>query len=719
MAAASNSMPKVPGYDFAALTQPKTYAKSHGLGFVGGLPAVKPVLNSPTDPNATTGGSPSEQAILKRYPDWKTLDNKVLRFYGYFTERVPESPVETLRVRRVTVLYYLADNTVAVNENAVAGGNSGMRSGCIMSRHADSSVSVRSLGLGEFLTLRGRDVTLVDCDPFTREFFAKMGLALGETGEYPPDTFAAAQASKQRTVIRDEDHRSLKQSMEMAAALASGHASSTMTREERERTERFLKHDREVLSFFATWNKRLFRVSYFIADGTMAVNFLKAPNDGRDPVAAFVKRGKIPKGKFALKSLDTISAPRDIKGDYFTDADLGTGITINLFGRDLYLFDCDPYTREYYRSTHGRELATFDKGQTEGDGNPAQFSQRAVEYPPYNGYGTEEDSLGSVKHMVPKPPKKDLAKYMRHAQDVLRYSAEIDNPAPEDEGRKFIVCYYLADDTVSVFEYAMRNSGHTGGKVFARAKVPGVVPENMQPGSVVRLFGACYKLIEADERTERFLETGASMGGGPDSNAEELLARVRICLTQKFLRLTDAYRHFSAGSNGIGFAELRRMFRECEVKVESDELLARVMHIADADGDGVISLQEFVENVMRQALTHAPKAADVAPQSATYLEDQRRRAKQQFADQVLKMFVTKLEARRAYILDAFRIVSDRSVDGLIGADTFRQVVNDRLGLHLSPEELDALVYRFYYVEGMPDYEKRRLTLRDFRKVLDM
>eukprot|EP00672_Neobodo_designis_P015268 CAMPEP_0174845440 /NCGR_PEP_ID=MMETSP1114-20130205/11724_1 /TAXON_ID=312471 /ORGANISM="Neobodo designis, Strain CCAP 1951/1" /LENGTH=724 /DNA_ID=CAMNT_0016079685 /DNA_START=50 /DNA_END=2224 /DNA_ORIENTATION=- len=724
MAASSvnNALPKVPGYDFSALNQPVTHGQARGLTFIEGVATVKPVepqrVAGSIGPKSYQAAQLSEQNILRAFPGWATLDGKVLRFNGYFTERVPESAVETLRVRRVTLLYYLADNTIAVNEAASA--NSGIRGGCVMSRHVDKTVTLASLQLGSFVELRGRHITIVDCDPFTRDFYATMKLRIGEPGEYPPDTFAAAQAAKAKGAPKDDDYRALKQSLEMAAASASGRAVGTMTREERERTERFLKHDREVLNFFGTWDKRLFRVSYFVADGTLAVNALKAPNDGRDPVAAFIKRGKIPRGKFATKAIDTISAPRDVREEHITDADLGTGITVSMFGREFYLFDCDDFTRRYYAANYGRDLKTFDKGYTEGDGKAT--ATRPVELPPHNGFGTEEDSLGSVRHMVPKPPKKDYAKYIRHAQDVLRYSAEIDQPLPEDEGRRFIVCYYLADDTISVFEYAVRNSGHSGGKIFARAKVPGITPASMEPGSVIRLCGRGYRLVEADERTEKFLETGESMGTGTDSTAEELLARVRMSLTQKFLRVTDAYRHFCPGTKGIGFHELRRMFRECEVKVENDEMLARIMQIVDTDGDGLVSLQEFVENVLKQSLTGSSSASAARQRDQdpnAYLTEQRERAKRQFADQVLKTFVTKLEARRAYILDAFRIVSDRSVDGLVGADTFRTVVNDRLGLHFTPEELDALVYRFYYVENMPAWESRRLSLRDFRKVLDL
>lgn len=41
---------------------------------------------------------------------------QVLRFFGYFQEAVTESNIENHRVRRVVVLYYLADDTLQVTE---------------------------------------------------------------------------------------------------------------------------------------------------------------------------------------------------------------------------------------------------------------------------------------------------------------------------------------------------------------------------------------------------------------------------------------------------------------------------------------------------------------------------------------------------------------------------------------------------------------------------
>ena len=59
----------------------------------------------------------------------------------------------------------------------------------------------------------------------------------------------------------------------------------------------------------------------------------------------------------------------------------------------------------------------------------------------------------------------------------------------------------------------------------------------------------------------------------------------------------------------------------------------------------------------------------------------------------------------------------RSADGKIGADCFRKVVSEKMGMNLSQTDLDALVYRFFAVDGVEDYEGRRISLRDFRRVL--
>ena len=709
-----NALPKLPGFSFEEkLSQPPTFGKTQSFGVVKGMPIVKTIDTSGPG-SSMKKQAITDDAILQKYPSWRTLTGKVLRFFGYFTEPVPESAVEKNRVRRVTIQFYLIDRTVTVTENP-GHANAGVRGGCIMARHQEPGVDVETFRVGGFLKMRAREIVFVDCDPATREFYEKMGMKQPEAMDYPPDSFLQHVNPTKRRM--DQDHIEMKQSIEALAAASSGKHSTTLTPEERIKAKRFYAHDREVLNFSATWEERHFRIMFFLSDGTMQISQIKSANDGRDPVAAFVKRGLIPKGNFSLKSIDTVSVSRSEPMKHFTDLDLMVGGTIKLFDREFYIYDCDPFTRNYYQAVHSIDQPSLPKPWTEGD--PPKIKPKEMELPPYNGFGSEEDSLGSFKHMVPKPPKKDYAKYIHHANDVLRFSAELANPKAEDQGRQFIVCFYLADDTVSIFEYAVRNSGHVGGKIFARAKVANIKQEDFYVGAHIKLAGLDFILTDVDERTENFQKTGYSMGKLNDTKAEELLAKLRRVLTQRFSRVTEAYRHFNRTKSGLGIEDLSRMLSECEVQVDSPDVIAEVMQLVDLDKDGMISLQEFVENILKQSLI-TPTSSKAAPalSAKSYAEAQQKKTQREFADKVHKMFVAKLEARRAFIVDTFRIVSDRSLDGLIGIDTFQSVVQDRLGLNLSDEELDALVFKFFHVEQMENWQDRRLSLREFRKVLD-
>jgi len=41
------------------------------------------------------------------------------------------------------------------------------------------------------------------------------------------------------------------------------------------------------------------------------------------------------------------------KTDFYNDCDLSVGSIINIFNRKFVLFDCDEFTREYYRVKYG------------------------------------------------------------------------------------------------------------------------------------------------------------------------------------------------------------------------------------------------------------------------------------------------------------------------------------------------------------------------------
>jgi len=84
--------------------------------------------------------------------------------------------------------------------------------------------------------------------------------------------------------------------------------------------------------------------------------------------------------------------------------------------------------------------------------------------PPYNGFGSEEDSYNSCLSLLPKPPKRDFARFMEFDRrgldsNVLRFLARIDTDRAIESERQFIVSYYLSDGTVSVFEPIGKSPG--------------------------------------------------------------------------------------------------------------------------------------------------------------------------------------------------------------------------------------------------------------------
>ena len=141
-----------------------------------------------------------------------------------------------------------------------------------------------------------------------------------------------------------------------------------------------------------------------------------------------------------------------------------------MWGRKIILCDCDDFTKEYYRTKYG--INDFASIQT----RMPEIRTVEREVPPYNGFGSEEDSLCSCAGLLPKPPKHDFIKFMekdRHGLDshVLRFLAKLDSKHPNDSERRFIISYFLSDDSILVYEPPMRNSGIIGGKFLERDRI--------------------------------------------------------------------------------------------------------------------------------------------------------------------------------------------------------------------------------------------------------
>eukprot|EP00761_Pharyngomonas_kirbyi_P006257 gb/GECH01006263.1/.p1 GENE.gb/GECH01006263.1/~~gb/GECH01006263.1/.p1 ORF type:complete len:549 (+),score=116.52 gb/GECH01006263.1/:1-1647(+) len=526
-------LPLVPGNNFDDTVFRDNHNLRHTFDYRGGsrvvndpvkvekpkMSTLRETLKQKTD---TEDGEPPP-------PQYQSLDRKVLRFYAYFKEPVHESPDEQQRVRKCRIYYFLEDDTLEIVEPRQD--NSGLCQGVMMRRHrvpkegceADY-ILMDDLNVGAEVTIYGKTFRLVDCDQFTREFLEGLGVEVGEPETYPGDQHTFLRDSIKasmvpKTILNPED-KELKRFHEYSAK--GRHTNPSVN--EREKVKKFLANDRKVLRFYAYWDDskslygdfRQFTIHYYLSTDEMSVNERYPTNSGRDPFPTFVTRSQIPK--------PTQYSNSDEDSGFYTDADLGIGNRIVVFGREFVLYDCDDFTRKYYQEQYG--MSDEDMEPMEVPSSQPKKSGSKMPTPPHTGFGSEEDALGSWKYLEPKPPKKDIKKYMEFDKINLRFSAEMLSNSPEDQGRKFTLTYYLSNDTVSIFEPTIRNSGIVGGKFLKRqrVKIPDgtryLEPTDFMPGNTVEIYKHRFKVLEMDNFTAKFFEKYPD--GTPPKNAQGL-----------------------------------------------------------------------------------------------------------------------------------------------------------------------------------------------------
>ncbi|XP_074156905.1 EF-hand domain-containing family member C2 isoform X2 [Sminthopsis crassicaudata] len=223
--------------------------------------------------------------------------------------------------------------------------------------------------------------------------------------------------------------------------------------------------------------------------------------------------------------------------EFYKDKDLKIGAIINIWGRKVLLCDCDEFTKQYYKTKYG----IMDFTPIPYKNPPLPKVERI--FPPYHGYGSEEDSLCSCLGLMPKPPQKDFKKFMEKdsfglESHVLRFLAKLDTEDCIDKDRRFIISYYLSDDTLSVYELRMRNSGILGGKFLERDRVkkPGQLLFKSEPseffkawdlfvGAHVCFNGHNFILLNCDEYAFSYMEQHANEF--PMSNIELILKKLK------------------------------------------------------------------------------------------------------------------------------------------------------------------------------------------------
>ena len=152
--------------------------------------------------------------------------------------------------------------------------------------------------------------------------------------------------------------------------------------------------------------------------------------------------------------------------------------------------------------------------------------------PPHNGFGSEEDSLLSVFYLNPagKIHEYYTDKFKRD-KHILRFNAKLISPVPSDEERRFILSYYVKDESIQIYEICDRNSGRVEGKFLERKKMKNPYTnryyseKDLMVGKTIYLNKYTFRLLECDEYTKKYMRDNAEIFR--DSDCSEVIGRIR------------------------------------------------------------------------------------------------------------------------------------------------------------------------------------------------
>lgn len=618
-------LPLLPGNGFKDPTV-TSFHKSHVFDVAHGISVVHDPMEGamapspPPELGASKSASVAAAEPVPVQPAWVAFDRKVLRFNCFFKESVNESRLENYRIRNCVIYYYLEDDSMHISEPKIenSGIPQGERKGTVfLKRHRVPKKDGGFFGVGDFnigaeLDLYGRVFLVTDADNFTRTFLSSLGVELGEALPLPPDPYTSTRSEMKQQIVRNQKYfhpRTADDDLirNMEARLG---CSSTLLGPDK--LDQFLKYDRKVLRFYLAWDDRKslygelrpFVMHYYLSDDTMEILEVRRANSGRDPFPLFLKRGKVYKNPESYLNVDAPTTHTtqliDRTGrvdpgtmETFNEADFAVGKEVLINGASFLIYGCDEFTRDYYNNVYS---VCFDD-------IPVQFDE-AIErpqmlIPPHVAPGAEEDSLGSFLYLIPKVPKKNFRRMMENDRKILRFLARLDIDTPEDQGRIFVIKYFLSDDTVAVFEPPQKNSGIIGGKFLERTRVkkPGsheyYTQADFYTGAQIEFNKFPFVLYQADEYSLSYME--ADPESHPMSDVAYIGDQLSPVVTEKRDALLAKFKEADPDGTGlVSYEALQDALAACDMEL-NDQVLITLMRRFDMNKDGNVAYNDLLE----------------------------------------------------------------------------------------------------------------------------
>ncbi|TMW62150.1 hypothetical protein Poli38472_009643 [Pythium oligandrum] len=557
-------------------TNPKT--RGHALGdYKPASSYVRELQRQGLDTLTTLENNAAALTISKPFcPQFIANDKKVLRFGAYFLEAVHESNMENYRVRKCEVFYYLEDDTLQITEPKIE--NSGILQGNFVKRHRipkpESDVygnmqhfTFRDMNIGKEVTCYGRTFHLITADAFTRQYLASQRIHVPADEEPPRDTYTEARKlhmSRETGMDPDAKYGKKQYPMKefMEARLGKFARPSDFLK-------RFLDHDRHVLRFFAIWDdtdklygmKHRYTIHYFLADNTIEILESYERNSGCDPFPKLLNRTKLSRDpakqvKAAVCDNETEESLAITSLNFYSWQDFQIGKYIPIHNRQILILDADATTREWF-DVNGSPLGSAIVLKDDPKRIPPFIP------PAHDGFGSEEDSLQSCYHLLPKAPLKSIESL--DTTEVLRFRARFDTNKPEDIDRRFIIMVIVSDASVQIMEPVQRNAGIVGGKFLERTRVKNANGSgaylglnDFYVGSRVQISGRIFIIYEMDDYSANYMEAHAAKF--IRSHKIAVVQKVRSALLDKATLNTKLAAARKGGASSVDPEELTSLF---------------------------------------------------------------------------------------------------------------------------------------------------------------
>lgn len=424
-----------------------------------------------------------------------------------------------------------------------------------------SCFDLQDLRLGRTLKLYHTVVTLTDADNSTRRhLYEQHGIDLGDA--YPIPSEYDGSISTVQKVQLPKGTRTF----------------SNPYPRDMEAGKGFFKYDGQVLRFRVMLDSSdkvfgetyFFAMSYFLSTDEIEILPLFERNDGKLRFPKQLRRGKIPRN--GMRPTGTLD--EDADGYSFLHwRDFYIGFEINVLGSVFKVMDADQFTRKFFAS-EGYDL----DGGVEVTRMKVQKYERPT--PPYNGFGTEEDSLATCSFsLIPVAPKKDGKKLRDNSGLILRFAAKMLSTERGNHLRSFIFQFYLEDDSLLIHETPLRNSGFQGGTFLARDRIKRseATGDYMTGGDLfigrhITVQHHTFELVDADEFTLRYMESHPHMWPRSDAfgiieKMREREGAVRVALLKVGKKSTDGT---------LSHDDLNAVLSQAGVTPEKQELLTLV-----------------------------------------------------------------------------------------------------------------------------------------------